>query len=142
MKTGKLTSKQVETEKFIDEFTSKNGYPPAYKDIREKFNIGENTAYFRCRNLRHKMRTNTKQLPVWEMLHGLAHAGKQAKRAVIKNDTYLMIYNRELVQMCASTGVRYPYVLTNDDLMANDWQFRTKFHSDKPARKKVFVSKN
>jgi hypothetical protein len=45
-----------------------------------------------------------------------------AKRAVIKNDTVITIYKNRYYQHCLSTGIRYPYVPTNADLQANDWE--------------------
>ena len=43
------------------------------------------------------------------------------KREVIKNDTVVVNYKDRLYQMSKKTGVRYPYVPTNKDLMSNDW---------------------
>ena len=43
------------------------------------------------------------------------------KREVIKNDTVIVNYKNRLYQMSKNTGVRYPYIPTNKDLMANDW---------------------
>lgn len=43
------------------------------------------------------------------------------KREVIKNDTVIVNYKNRLYQMSTNTGVRYPYVPTNKDLMADDW---------------------
>jgi hypothetical protein len=45
-----------------------------------------------------------------------------AKREVVKNDTVIMIYKNRLYHYCISTGIRYPYVPTNADLMADDWE--------------------
>lgn len=45
-----------------------------------------------------------------------------AKRAVIKNDTVITIYKDRYYHFCLSTGIRYPYVPTNSDLQANDWE--------------------
>jgi hypothetical protein len=46
----------IETEQFIDEYTSKNGYPPTYREIQIKFNLmSVNTAYARARFCRAKM---------------------------------------------------------------------------------------
>ncbi len=52
----------------------------------------------------------------------LMKKGVFVKRQVIKNDTVIMIYKNQLMQLCLSTGVRYPYVPTNEDLLAHDWQ--------------------
>jgi len=43
------------------------------------------------------------------------------KRKVIKNDTVIICYKKRLYQMSQNTGVRYPYIPTNTDLMADDW---------------------
>lgn len=43
------------------------------------------------------------------------------KREVIKNDTVIVNHKNRLYQMSKNTGVRYPYVPTNKDLMADDW---------------------
>ena len=43
------------------------------------------------------------------------------KREVIKNDTVIVNYKNRLYQMSTNTGVRYPYVPTNKDLMSDDW---------------------
>lgn len=43
------------------------------------------------------------------------------KREVIKNDTVIINYKKRLYQMSLSTGVRYPYVPTNNDIMSDDW---------------------
>jgi hypothetical protein len=47
--------------------------------------------------------------------------GGQAKREIVKNDTVIVFYKDELCQMSKNTGVRYPYTLSNEDLMAEDW---------------------
>lgn len=43
------------------------------------------------------------------------------KREVIKNDTEICIYKNRLYQLSRNTGIRYPYVPTNADLLAEDW---------------------
>jgi len=48
-------------------------------------------------------------------------SNNKAKRQIIKNDTVIILYKKRLYQMSENTGVRYPYVPTNKDLMANDW---------------------
>ena len=59
--------------------------------------------------------------------HGFSQAleilqdNKIVKRKKVKNDTVIINYKNQLYQMSQSTGVRYPYVPTNADLMANDW---------------------
>jgi len=48
-------------------------------------------------------------------------ANTLVKREVIKNDTVVINYKDRLYQMSQNTRVRYPYVPTNADLMADDW---------------------
>lgn len=52
------TKKQVETEKWVDEYIKKFNYPPTYVMIEKHFKIDASAAHFRCRNFRDKMRKN------------------------------------------------------------------------------------
>lgn len=52
------TKKQIETEKWVDEYILKFNYPPTYQQIKEHFKIDASAAHFRCRNFRDKMRKN------------------------------------------------------------------------------------
>lgn len=45
-----------------------------------------------------------------------------AKREIVKNDTVIGIYKNRYYHMDSKTGVRYPYVPTNADLQADDWE--------------------
>jgi hypothetical protein len=56
-----------------------------------------------------------------------------AKREVVKNDTVIMIYNKRLYHYCIGTGIRYPYVPTNADLQAYDWELT--YMLDEPMQK-------
>ena len=47
--------------------------------------------------------------------------GYKVKRDIVKNDTVIISYKKRLYQMSESTGVRYPYVPTNADIHATDW---------------------
>jgi len=47
--------------------------------------------------------------------------GYPVTRDCIKNDTVMLIYKDRLYQMSISQGVRFPYVPTNADLLAEDW---------------------
>lgn len=53
---SKRTKKQLETEKWVDEYIEKNGFPPTYAMIEDEFKIDASAAYYRCRNFRHKLR--------------------------------------------------------------------------------------
>lgn len=56
---GKMTQKQVDTLKYINEFREKNGYPPTYRDIQVKFGFkSPSVAFARARMFRHLMRRN------------------------------------------------------------------------------------
>ena len=48
-------------------------------------------------------------------------ANKKVKREIIKNDTVIVNHRKRLYYMCQATGTRYPYVPSNEDLMADDW---------------------
>jgi hypothetical protein len=52
------TKKQIETEKWVDEYIEKFNYPPTYQQIQNHFKIDASAAHFRCRNFRDKMRKN------------------------------------------------------------------------------------
>jgi len=52
------------------------------------------------------------------------------KREIIKNDTVIKFYKDKLYQVSMKTGVRYPYVLTNEDLVAKDWHQEIEFEND------------
>ena len=54
------TKKEIDTEKFIDDYVSINKQRPFYADIANHFNISIASAHFRCRNFRHKLRNNNK----------------------------------------------------------------------------------
>lgn len=47
--------------------------------------------------------------------------GGTAKRKCVRNETVITAYKDKLYHMDVNTGVRYPYVPTNEDLFANDW---------------------
>lgn len=51
----------------------------------------------------------------------LLKKGQFVKREVIKNDTVIGIYKNRLYQVSLYSKIRYPYVPTNNDLMADDW---------------------
>jgi hypothetical protein len=51
-----LSKKNQETEAFVDEYISVNGYPPTYKEIEKHFNLSVCAAYYRCAKFRYKMR--------------------------------------------------------------------------------------
>ena len=48
--------------------------------------------------------------------------GAFVRRDCIKNDTVILVHKDRLYQMSKAQGVRYPYVPTNADLMAHDWE--------------------
>lgn len=50
------------------------------------------------------------------------------KREAVKNDTVIVNYKNRLYQMSVDTGVRYPYVPTNEDLMADDWSLNLRYN--------------
>ncbi len=52
------SKKVIETEKYVDEYILKYGYPPTYKEIQKQFSIGAAPAYSRCTKFRDKMRVN------------------------------------------------------------------------------------
>lgn len=58
MSRQKITAKQIETERYVDEFTFLRNYPPTYKDIQDHFGISACAAHARCRNFRHKMKSH------------------------------------------------------------------------------------
>lgn len=58
MSSKKITAKQIETERYVDEFTFLRNYPPTYKDIQDHFGISACAAHARCRNFRHKMKSH------------------------------------------------------------------------------------
>lgn len=58
MSSQKITAKQIETERYVDEFTFLRNYPPTYKDIQDHFGISACAAHARCRNFRHKMKSH------------------------------------------------------------------------------------
>ena len=45
-----------------------------------------------------------------------------AKREVVKNNTVIGIYKNRYYHIDSESGVRYPYVPTNADLQAKDWE--------------------
>lgn len=56
------TKKQIETEKWVDEYIEKYKYPPTYQMIKKQFKIDASAAHFRCRNFRDKMKKNGQQI--------------------------------------------------------------------------------
>lgn len=50
------SKKNIEVEKYVDDHTAEHGYPPTYKMIENKFNIGASAAHGRCAKFRHKMK--------------------------------------------------------------------------------------
>lgn len=50
------------------------------------------------------------------------------KREAVKNDTVIVDYKNRLYQMSVDTGIRYPYVPTNEDLMADDWSLNLRYN--------------
>lgn len=45
----------LKTEIFVDDFITKNGFPPTYRIVANEFNIQVNSAYNRLKNYRNKM---------------------------------------------------------------------------------------
>jgi len=52
--------------------------------------------------------------------------GYPVTRSCIKNDTVFIVYKKRIYQMSRSHGIRYPYIFTNKDLMAEDWRLSTE----------------
>lgn len=50
------SKKNIETEKFVDSYTAKHGYPPTYEEVAKKFNIVHSVAWYRCKKFREKMK--------------------------------------------------------------------------------------
>lgn len=62
------SKKVIETEKFVDGYILKHGYPPTYDVIQEKFKIGRAPAYARCKSFRYKMNTLKKRVIEYDLL--------------------------------------------------------------------------
>lgn len=67
MLSQKLTAKQIETERYVDEFTFLRNYPPSYKDIQDHFGISACAAHARCRSFRNKMKSHNKKRSAKEL---------------------------------------------------------------------------
>jgi len=59
------SKKNREVERFVDRYISKNGTPPTYTMISNKFNLSRCAAYSRCAKFRDKMRQNKQQVYFW-----------------------------------------------------------------------------
>lgn len=123
----KQTKKTIETEKWVDMYIKKHKYPPTYREISKGLNISETASFVRCRTFRDKLkmskRTKNKfQIGTFESALEYMKCGHKAKREIVKNDTVIIVHKKELMQMCESTGVRYPYQPTNEDILSTDWQ--------------------
>jgi len=57
----------------------------------------------------------------FDLVHIHLNNEGMARRAVVHNDTFIQMYKNRWYQVNYYTGVRYPYVLTNTDLQADDW---------------------
>ncbi len=52
--------------------------------------------------------------------------GQIIRKESIKNDTAFMIHENKLCMLNESTGQRYPWSLTDDDIMASDYYLQEK----------------
>ena len=124
----KITEKTKEAEKWVDDYIDLHQCPPTYKEVAIGLGIKQTAAHFRCRTFRQKLvmskkTKNTFDVGTFEIALKHLKSGGKVKRSVIQNDTVIVIYKKELVQMSESTGVRYPYVPSNKDILAVDWLF-------------------
>lgn len=124
---GKITQKTIEAEKWVDKFILDNNKPPTYDEISKGLNISKTASFHRCRFIKDKININFKTKIINE-IGSFSFAlkqimlGEQVKRSFIKNDTVICLYKRKLVQMSKSTGVRYSYTPSNEDLLSLDWE--------------------
>jgi len=114
----KKTKKTIEAEEFVSQFIADNNRQPTFDEISKGLGISKTAAFARCRFMKKVINdTGTFSFALKEVM-----IGKQVKRQIVKNDTVICLYDKQLVQMSKSTGVRYSYTPSNEDLLALDWE--------------------
>lgn len=52
---NRKSKKNIEAEKYVDDYFKENGVVPSYSQIAEHFKIGKGAAHARCRKFKSKM---------------------------------------------------------------------------------------
>jgi hypothetical protein len=122
----KTTKKTLEAEAWVDRFIEKHKYPPTYKEIAEGLKLSETATFARCRTFREKLnmskRTkNNFDIGTFESALKYMKGGGFCQRETTKNETVVILHKKELMFLYQPNGIRFSYVPTNEDLLANDW---------------------